>query len=111
MTVKIVTDSTCDLPEELRRALDITVVPVYINYQGRTYRDGIDMGPDELYHKISESNVPLTTSQPPPSSFVGVYKRLLNEADNILSIHVTSKLSGIYNSALQAKEIISGKTV
>jgi len=51
MTVKIVTDSTCDLPEELRQALDITVVPVYIGYKGRTYRDGIDIAPDELYQK------------------------------------------------------------
>jgi DegV family protein with EDD domain len=109
MTVKIVTDSTCDLPEELRQALDITVVPVYIGYKGRTYRDGIDIAPDELYQKISESDVPLTTSQPPPANFVDVYERLLKETDEILSIHVTSKLSGIYNSALQARETISGK--
>ncbi len=109
MTVRIVTDSTCDLPAELVEALDITVVPVYIGFRGRTYRDGIDIGPDELYQKIQESDVPLITSQPPPADFATAYQRLMKEADEILSIHVTSKLSGVYNSAVQAREMVSGK--
>jgi DegV family protein with EDD domain len=109
MTVKVVTDSTSDLPLELVRDMDITVVPAYIGFRGRTYRDGIDIEADELYQKIGESDSPLTTSQPAPGDFAIAYRRLMKEADEIISIHATSKLSGICNSALQARELVSGK--
>ncbi len=108
MTVKIVTDSTADLPPNLIQELDITVVPAYVGFGSKTYRDGIDISQDEVYQKMVTENIPATTSQPPPADFANVYQRLLKETDKIVSIHVTSKLSGVYNSALQGKEMVNG---
>ena len=108
MTVKIVTDSTADLPPHLIQELDITVVPAYVGFGSKTYRDGIDISQDEVYQKMVTENIPATTSQPPPADFATVYQKLLKETDKIVSIHVTSKLSGVYNSALQGKEMVNG---
>ena len=109
MTVKIVTDSTADLPPQLAAELGITVVPVYVNFGEKSYRDGVDIGHDELYRKLAEGPIHPTTSQPPPSDFVDVYRKLAKETDEIISIHVTSKLSGTYASALQGEELAATK--
>jgi DegV family protein with EDD domain len=109
MTVRIVTDSTSDLPQELIQEYGITVVPAYVVFNGKTYRDGVDISQDELYQKMVADNISITTSQPPPGDFASVYKKLMAEADKIISIQVTSKLSGIYNSALQAKNMVNGE--
>ncbi|MFA6347046.1 MAG: DegV family protein [Dehalococcoidales bacterium] len=112
MTVKIVTDSTSDLPQELIEEFGITVVPAYVQFGGKTYRDGVDISQDEIYHKMVNDNIIIKTSQPPPGDFITVYKKLLEEANEIISLQVTSKLSGIYNSAVQAKEMIgAGKRI
>ncbi len=108
MTIKIVTDSTADLPPDLIQELDITIVPAYVGFGNKTYRDGVDISQDEVYQKMVNENIPATTSQPPPADFADVYKKLLKEADEIASIQATSKLSGLYNSALQGKEMVSG---
>lgn len=109
MTVRVVTDSTADLPAEVIRELNITVVPAYIGIKGRSYQDGIDITPDEVYQKLVESDLPITTSQPPPADFAEAYRHVLKEADEIVSIQATSKLSGIYQSAVQAREMVGGK--
>ena len=109
MTVKIVTDSTADLTPELVEQLGITVVPAYIQFGNKCYRDGIDIGHDELYRRIADGSLKATTSQPTPSDFAGIYNKLSKETDEIISIQVTSKLSGTYNSALQGKEMMKGK--
>jgi len=109
LTVKIVTDSTADLTPELVEQLGITVVPAYIQFGNKCYRDGIDIGHDELYRRIADGSLKATTSQPTPSDFAGIYNKLSKETDEIISIQVTSKLSGTYNSALQGKEMIEGK--
>jgi DegV family protein with EDD domain len=108
MTVRIVTDSTSDLPKELIQEFGITVVPAYVVLNGKTYRDGVDISQDELYQKMVDENIPVTTSQPPPVDFANIYKKLLTETDKIISIQVTSKLSGIYNSALQGRDMVNG---
>ncbi len=110
MTVKIVTDSTADLPPHLVQELEITVVPACVIFGNKTYRDGIDISQDELYQKMLAENIPATTSQPPPADFANVYQKLLKETDEIVSIQATSKLSGLYNSALQGKEMVKGES-
>ena len=105
MTVKIVTDSTADLPAQLAQELGITVVPVYLRFGEKVYRDSVDMSEDEFYQKLLESPVHPTTSQPSPSDFASVYSKLSRETDEIVSIQITSKLSGTYNSALQGREM------
>ena len=109
MTVRIVTDTTADLSPELARELDITIVPAYVSLRGRSYRDGVDITLDEIYRKMADENTPITTSQPPPNDFADAYKRLMKEADQIVSIHLTSRLSGVHNSALQGRELVGGK--
>ncbi|MFH1662622.1 MAG: DegV family protein [Chloroflexota bacterium] len=108
MTVKIVTDSTADLPPDLIQELDITVVPACVIFGNKTYRDGVDISQDEVYRKMVNENIPASTSQPPPVDFADVYQRLLKDADEIVSIQATSKLSGLYNSALQGKDMAGG---
>jgi DegV family protein with EDD domain len=88
--------------------LNITVVPAYVTFGNKTYKDGVDISPDEVYHKIVGENLPATTSQPPPIDFANIYQKLLMDADGIVSIQATSKLSGLYNSAVQGKAMVKG---
>ena len=103
MAVRIVTDSTADLPPALAEELGITVVPANVVINDESYRDGVDITPDEFYqHLISDARVP-TTSQPSMGTFQEAYRELVERGDEIVSIHVTGKLSGTVNSAEQAK--------
>jgi len=108
LTIKIVTDSTADLPPELIKEFGITVVPAYVGFGNKTYKDGVDISQEEVYQKMVTENLPATTSQPPPADFADIYKKLLKETDEIVSIQATSKLSGLYSSALQGKDMVSG---
>jgi DegV family protein with EDD domain len=107
MTVRIITDSTADLPPQVAKELGITVVPVYLRFGEKVYRDGVDMGHDEFYRKLAEGSVQPATSQPTPADFAAAYKKLSKESDEMVSIHVTGKLSGTCNSALQgSRELV-----
>ncbi len=105
MRVRVVTDSTADLPPQIAAQLGITVVPVYVRVGRRTYRDGVDITHDELYRRLATGrNIP-TTSQPHPRDFAEVYRTLAEDADAIVSIHVASKLSGTYDAAREASQL------
>ena len=109
MTVKIVTDSTADIPVQLAQELEITVVPIYVRFGEKVYRDRVDISEDEFYQRLLESPVHPATSQPTPSDFADVYQKLSKEAGEIVSIHLSSKVSGTYNSALQGRELAGTK--
>lgn len=109
MTVKIVTDSGSDMPPELAKKLGITIVPVYIYFGDKAYKDGVDIGPDELYKRLVEGPIYPTTTQPIPADFAEVYTALAKETDAIVSIHLPAKVSGTYNAALQGLEIAKPK--
>ena len=109
MTLKIVTDSTADLSPEVVKELGITVVPEYVLFGEKTYRDGIDISYDELYEKLVNNPKPPSTSQPTPADFTRVYQELAKETDEIISIHLSGKLSGTYSSALQGKKVTDNK--
>ena len=109
MTVKIVTDSSSDIPLELAKKLDIAVVPVYIYFGDKAYKDGVDIGPDELYKRLVEGPIYPTTTQPIPADFSETYTALAKDADAIVSIHLPTKVSGTYNAALQGLEIAKPK--
>ena len=108
MTVKVVTDSACDIPAELVEELGITVVPIYVMFGQKAYRDRIDLGTDEFFERLVQNNVHPTTSVPSPKDFANVYNELAKETDEIISIHITSQESGTYNSALLGKELVEG---
>ncbi len=102
MTVKIITDSTSDLPSEVAKELGITVIPLYVHFGGDAYRDGIDLTTDQFYPKMVDSEVMPTTSTPAPADFVQEYDRLAKEAEGILVLTISRKLSATYDSAKQA---------
>jgi DegV family protein with EDD domain len=103
MSIRIVTDSTCDLPAELIQKHNITVIPLYINAGEQAYRDGIDMTRSQFYQRLSEFKSTPTTAAPGPDTFRQVYERLAAEgATAILSIHVAVKLSATVTIAAQA---------
>ena len=106
MAVKLVTDSTCDLPRELAEEWNITVIPCNVHFDDEVYKDGIDIGPDEFYRKLVASPRLPTTAQPSVNDFLQVYEPLCNEGHDVVSIHVSAKLSGTLNSAAQARESV-----
>ena len=100
MVVRILTDSTCDIPLEQAKALGITIVPLIVFFGDEAFLDGIELDNADFYSRLQTSKVSPRTSQPPPAAFEEAYKRLINEgADGILSVHISSKLSGTYQSA------------
>ena len=106
MAVKVVTDSTCDIPAPLLRELGITVVPVYVMFGDKAYRDRVDISEDEFYDKLVHDSVHPTTSVPSPKDFADIYNELAKETDEIVSIHLTAKESGTHNSALLARDLV-----
>jgi len=106
MTIKIVTDSSADLPAQLVQELGITIVPLYVRFGEKVYRDRVDISEDEFYQRLLHDPVHPSTIQPTPQDFTNVYQKLSPEADGIVSIHISAKLSGTCNAALQGKEMI-----
>jgi DegV family protein with EDD domain len=105
--IKVVTDTTCDLLPEMAEEHDITIVPINIQFGTDSYQEGVSMDWDLFYRNIEETGVLPTTSQPSPGAFAEIYRRLAKEgADAIISTHVTSKLSGTYQSACDAANLV-----
>ncbi len=109
MDIRIVTDSTADIPPEQARALGITVVPLTVFFGEEAYLDGIELDNASFYRKLQTSKVSPRTSQPPPGAFQEAFTRLINEgAEAILSVHLSAKLSGTYQSACTARDSLPG---
>jgi DegV family protein with EDD domain len=106
MSVKLVTDSSCDLPIELVQELGITVVPLYVRFGEEVYRERVTISDEEFYHRLEHGPTHPVTIQPNAQDFADVYQKVSQEADGIVSVHISRKLSGTYNSALQGKEMI-----
>ncbi len=98
--VKIVTDSTSDLPVDVARDLGITVVPLYVHFGEEVYQDGVDIKSDEFYARLTSDPILPKTSAPSPDTFTQLYNDLAQEADGVLSLHIASRLSATYESAL-----------
>ncbi|MGM1050328.1 MAG: DegV family protein [Bacillota bacterium] len=107
----IVTDSTADIPADLVKKYDIRIVPLRLMFGSDTYLDGVEISAGEFYKKLVESTQLPTTSQPSPADFVGVYDSILKEFPgcSILSMHLSSGMSGTYQSALLATSLIEGE--
>jgi DegV family protein with EDD domain len=109
MTVKIVTDSLCDLTSDIAEGLGITIVPLTVFFGHESYLDRVTITTDEFYHRLVHGNIWPTTTQPPPKDFADVYDRLAEETDEILVITLSSKLSGTYQSAMSARDLAEKK--
>lgn len=108
-TLQIVTDSLSDIPAETVQSLGITVVPLYVVFGEETFRDKVDISPDEFYGRLTDSKVFPRTSQPSPADFVAVYREAIQRGP-VLSLHGSSKVSGTYNSATIARTEILNET-
>jgi DegV family protein with EDD domain len=109
MAVKIITDTLSDIPSDLAAKLGITEVPLYVRFGEQVYRDRVDITSEDFYRRlINEPKLPSTT-QPTPNDFAEVYNKAAKETDEILVITVSSKLSGTFGSATQAKAYLKGK--
>lgn len=103
MVVHIVTDSTADIPLTQAESLAITIVPLTVFFGEDAYQDGVELDNAGFYRKLQASKALPRTSQPSPATFQQVYTRLIQEgSEGILSIHLSSKLSGTYQSACNA---------
>lgn len=106
MTIKIVTDSTCDLPENVIQELGITVIPLYINIGDEGYLDGIDITRKDFYTNLPNYPIHPTTGTPGVDSFTQTYERLVSEgATQIISIHISKSLSSILEVAESAVKV------
>jgi len=105
MPIKIVSDSTCDLPADVIRDLDITVLPMYINIGDKGYRDGVDISRTEFYTQLPDYEKHPTTATPSIDSFKQIWTKLADDgATEILSIHISESLSATVNVARKAAE-------
>ncbi len=102
--VAIVTDSTVAIPPSIVAEQKLTIVPLAVNWDGETYLDGIDITPRQFYERLGKSKTMPTTSQPSAGAFTEVYTRLLDEGYDILTLVISSKLSGTWDSAIQGAE-------
>ncbi len=109
--VAIVTDSTADLPAQLVKARGITIVPLTLNFEGRSLLDGVDIRPSEFYRKLPNATTHPTTSQPSAGRFAETYAQLLADHADVVSIHISEKLSGTYASAVQGAQMTDPKRV
>lgn len=109
--VALVTDSTSYIPPELVTKYSITVLPQVLIWGDKTYRDGIDIQPDEFYQRLEKASVMPSTSQALPADFEKVFRHLLDQDYHVLAILVSEKLSGTISSAYQACANLPGSPV
>ncbi len=104
-TIAIVADSTCDLPAEVVKSRQIGIVPLHILFGTRSYRDGIDIDNTTFYNRLQHEAALPTTSQPTPAEFAEVYRQVREQqnADGLVCVTVSAKLSGTFNSADAAR--------
>lgn len=107
--LKIVMDSAGEIPKEWQDEFDIDVIPINIHFENKMYLQGIDLSNDDFYKIADTTGVIPKTSQPTPQQFVEFYDRIAKVGDTILSLHVTSKLSGTFNSAVMAAQELKNK--
>jgi len=106
MSIKVVTDSTAYLPEDAVRKYDIRVVPLYVHFGNEEFREGVELSIGEFYARLREAPELPSTSQPSAGEFHEVLKDLVDQGHQVLVMTISSKLSGTWNSAMAAKEML-----
>ncbi len=104
MSVRVVTDSTADLPEHVLRELDITVVPLLIHFGDETFQDGVTISTDGFYNLLCTGDMLPKTSAPSSGMFIDAYETLAQQTEEIISIHISTRLSATHASALVARD-------
>lgn len=108
MKTAILTDSTAYIPKEVREKLQIKMIPLSVIFGQESYREEIDMTAEQFWKEIKEREDLPTTSQPPIGEFVNMYEELAKEYDAVISIHLSSGISGTFNGAVSAGQMVEG---
>lgn len=108
---RVVTDSTADLPEEWRERYGIEVVPLKTLFGEESFRDGVDLTPDQFFERLKTVSKLPTTSAPSPGEFSEVYRRLADECEAVISIHIGSNLSATCEAARVGAQAVEGLRV
>ena len=108
MSVKIITDTLSDIPDDVARELGITLIPLTVSFGHESFLDRVEISAEEFYRRLIRENVLPTTTQPSPAAFANAYNKLAKETGEILVITVSNKLSGTYQSATNAKNLVEG---
>ena len=109
--IKIITDSTADLSKEIYEKYDIEVLPLLINFGEESYLDGVEITPKEIFERMKSNKEMPTTAQVIPNRFMETYKKYLDEGYKIISIHISSAMSGTYQSACIAKDALESDDI
>lgn len=104
--VVVVTDSTCNLPDELVQKHNIAVIPQILNWDGQSLLDGLDITPDEFYSRLAESKTIPTTSQPSAGEFFDFFSKVAQTAESIVAVLISDELSGTLDSARAAASMM-----
>lgn len=107
--LRIAIDTAGDIPPEWVDEFDVQMIPINIHFGEETYLQGVDLDNEGFYRIVDETGIIPKTSQPTPQQFVDFYKKIAQKGDDILSIHVTSKLSGTHTSAVLAARELKGE--
>lgn len=111
MAIKIIVDSTSDIPADLIEKHGIEVVPLTVNFEDKCYLDKIEITSQEFFNKLAESEKLPTTSQASPGAFVEVFEKVLEEGHEILGIFISTKFSGTCESARMAKDMVGSDKI
>ena len=104
--IKIITDSTSDISLQLAKEMNIEIVPLIVRVDGNEYKDRVELSPEDFYKQLEEKDLTPSTSQPSPQDFLKVYEKAKEAGDEILVITLSSEVSGTYQSAMIAKELL-----
>lgn len=106
MAIRIIADSVSDIPKPLAEKYRIEVLPLTVNFEDGSFRDGVDLSPEAFFERLKAAKKLPTTSQVPPGVFLETFERAIDAGDQVVCILMSSKLSGTYQSALAAKEML-----
>lgn len=109
--IKIITDSTADLSKELYDKHNIEVLPLLISFGEESYLDGVEIDSEKVFERIEQDDILPTTAQVTPNRFMEAYKKYLDEGYKIISIHMSSAMSGTYQSACIAKDSLESDDI
>lgn len=106
MKTAIVTDSTAYIPEQIRKKYDIHMIPLSVNFGNETYQEEVEITSEQFFEKMRGLQQLPTTSQPPVGKFVELFETLSKDYDAVISIHLSSGISGTYNGAATAGDMV-----
>lgn len=111
MAIRIITDSVSDLPESIIRQYKIEVLPLMVNFEDGTYKDGVDLTAERFFEKLKHSKKLPTTSQVNPGEFISSFEKVIAEGDEAIVILMSSKMSGTYSAATTAVEYLNTSAI